>query len=106
MNVVKGLKMYEEIFMESELSKLLEFITQLRASGRNGNLSGRNKIAVDLKPSSVFNEKLNDPNMKISFSGETFMFFNKQLKGNKREVIQLGAPIFQSTKEEETSKSN
>lgn len=43
MNVVKGLKMYEEIFMESELSKLAEFVTQLRAFGRNGKLSGKIK---------------------------------------------------------------
>jgi hypothetical protein len=40
----------------------------------------------------------------ISFSfsnlGETFIFFNKQIKGNKREIIQLGVPLFQPTTEE------
>jgi hypothetical protein len=32
--------------------------------------------------------------------GETFIFFNKQIKGNKREIIQLGVPLFQPTTEE------
>ncbi|CAA7400047.1 unnamed protein product [Spirodela intermedia] len=73
-NVVKGLKLYEDIFTGSELSKLTEFINELRLSGRRGELSGH-----------------------------TFIYFNKQLKGNKREIIQLGAPIFQPTKEDASS---
>jgi hypothetical protein len=32
--------------------------------------------------------------------GETFIFFNKQMKGNKREIIQPGVPLFQPTTEE------
>ncbi|XP_058077855.1 RNA demethylase ALKBH10B-like [Magnolia sinica] len=73
-NVVKSLKMYEDIFTDLELSKLSDFISELRLAGRRGDLSG-----------------------------ETFMFFNKQLKGNKREIIQLGVPIFGPIKEEATS---
>ncbi|XP_043711119.1 RNA demethylase ALKBH10B-like isoform X2 [Telopea speciosissima] len=75
-NVVKGLKMYEDIFTDSELSKLNSFVNQLRLAGRNGELSG-----------------------------ETFILFNKQLKGNKRELIQLGVPIFGQIKDETNSKS-
>ncbi|XP_042518670.1 RNA demethylase ALKBH10B-like [Macadamia integrifolia] len=75
-NVVKGLKLYEDIFTDSELSKLNSFVNQLRLSGRNGDLSG-----------------------------ETFILFNKQLKGNKRELIQLGVPIFGQIKDETYSKS-
>lgn len=26
--------------------------------------------------------------------GETFILYNKQIKGNKRELIQFGVPIF------------
>ncbi|MQL72411.1 hypothetical protein Taro_004751 [Colocasia esculenta] len=70
-NVVKGLKMYEDIFTGSELFRLADFINELRLAGRRGELSGH-----------------------------TFMLFNKQLKGNKREIIQLGVPIFQPTKDD------
>lgn len=36
--------------------------------------------------------------------GETFILFNQQMKGNKREMIQLGVPIFGKIKEEAKSK--
>ncbi|KAE8692097.1 Oxidoreductase [Hibiscus syriacus] len=67
-NVVKGLKLYEEVFTDLELAKLSEFVTELRSAGHKGELSG-----------------------------ETFILFNKQIKGNKRELIQLGVPIFGPT---------
>ncbi|KAJ8748344.1 hypothetical protein K2173_002981 [Erythroxylum novogranatense] len=70
-NVVKGLKLYEDVFTDSELSKLTEFVNELRAAGQNGELSG-----------------------------DTFILFNKQMKGNKRELIQFGVPIFGHIKEE------
>ncbi|XP_003568474.1 uncharacterized protein LOC100841736 isoform X2 [Brachypodium distachyon] len=70
-NVVKGLKIYEDVFTTSEIMKVSDFINEIRQAGRNGELSG-----------------------------ETFIFFNKQMKGNKREIIQLGVPLFQHTTEE------
>ncbi|KAH0462230.1 hypothetical protein IEQ34_009805 [Dendrobium chrysotoxum] len=73
-NVVKGLKLYEDMFTNFELHKLTEYINELRLAGRRGELSG-----------------------------ETFIFFNKQMKGNKREIIQLGVPLFQPTNEETAS---
>ncbi|KAG1327844.1 RNA demethylase ALKBH10B [Cocos nucifera] len=73
-NVVKGLKLYEDIFTDSELPRLAEFINELRLAGRRGELSG-----------------------------ETFIFFNKQMKGNKREILQLGVPLFQPTNEAASS---
>ena len=36
-------------------------------------------------------------------TGDTFILFNKQMKGNKRELIQFGVPIFGHIKEEATS---
>ena len=39
-NVVKGLKLYEEVFTDSELSKLIDFVNEYRAAGQNGELSG------------------------------------------------------------------
>ncbi|XP_019164488.1 PREDICTED: uncharacterized protein LOC109160655 isoform X2 [Ipomoea nil] len=64
-NVVRGLKLYEDMFSSTEVSELNEFVNELRVAGQNGELSG-----------------------------ETFVLYNQQLKGNKREMIQLGAPIF------------
>ncbi|KAM7256508.1 hypothetical protein ACFE04_012249 [Oxalis oulophora] len=64
-NVVKGLKLYEDIFSDLELSKLTDFATEMRVAGQNGDLSGK-----------------------------TFILFNKQIKRNKREYIQLGVPIY------------
>ncbi|XP_039035773.1 RNA demethylase ALKBH10B-like [Hibiscus syriacus] len=72
-NVVKGLKLYEDVFTDSELAKLSDFMTELRSAGQNGELSG-----------------------------ETFILFNKQIKGNKRELIQFGVPIFGHVKDELT----
>ncbi|XWS31622.1 hypothetical protein CRYUN_Cryun23aG0092200 [Craigia yunnanensis] len=73
-NVVKGLKLYEDVFTDSELAKLSDFVSELRSAGQKGELSG-----------------------------ETFILFNKQIKGKKRELIQLGVPIFGHIREEPTS---
>ncbi|PIM98267.1 hypothetical protein CDL12_29254 [Handroanthus impetiginosus] len=78
-NVVRGLKLYEDIFTDVELSKLNDFVNDLRMAGRNGELSG-----------------------------ETFILYNQQMKGNKRELIQLGVPIFGQIKDatDKSEKSN
>ncbi|KAL6968378.1 hypothetical protein U1Q18_034178 [Sarracenia purpurea var. burkii] len=39
-NVVRGLKLYEDIFTDSELSKLKHFANELRVAGQNGELPG------------------------------------------------------------------
>ncbi|GFY98770.1 oxidoreductase, 2OG-Fe(II) oxygenase family protein [Actinidia rufa] len=39
-NVVRGLKLYEDVFSDFELSKLNDFVNELRVAGRNGELSG------------------------------------------------------------------
>lgn len=38
---MKGLKLYDEIFTDSELSKLTDFANELRTAGLNGELSGK-----------------------------------------------------------------
>lgn len=63
---MKGLKLYENVFTGTQLSKLLASVNGLREAGRNQELSG-----------------------------ETFVLFNKNsTTGTKRELIQLGIPIF------------
>ncbi|KAJ9547658.1 hypothetical protein OSB04_020201 [Centaurea solstitialis] len=75
-NVVRGLKLYEEILNDTELSKLYSYVNELRVAGQNGELSG-----------------------------ETFIKYNQQSKAIKRELIQFGAPIFGQIKDETASKS-
>ncbi|OIT37753.1 PREDICTED: uncharacterized protein LOC109240329 [Nicotiana attenuata] len=76
-NVVRGLKLFEDIFTPNELSKLDDLVNELRVAGQNGELSG-----------------------------ETFILYNQQVKGSKRELIQLGAPIFGHVKEDTTYQKN
>jgi len=40
-NVVKGLKLYEDIFTDSELCKLTDFVNEIHVAGQNGELSGK-----------------------------------------------------------------
>ncbi|KAG6431892.1 hypothetical protein SASPL_103463 [Salvia splendens] len=68
-NVVRGLKLYDNIFTNTELSKLNDFVNELRVAGQNGELSG----------------------------------LLEQTKGNKRELIQLGVPIFGHVTEDDTN---
>ncbi|CAN0890179.1 RNA demethylase ALKBH10B [Linum grandiflorum] len=75
-NVVKGLKLFEQVFTDSELSKLTHFVDELRLAGQKGELSG-----------------------------DTFILFNKQMKGNKRELIQFGVPIFEHIKEDASNQT-
>ncbi|KAK9750242.1 hypothetical protein RND81_02G181800 [Saponaria officinalis] len=67
MNVVKGLKMFDNVFTVAELCKLRTFVDELRVAG------------------------------------ETYILFNKQVKTNKREQIQLGVPLFGHVKDEATN---
>ncbi|KAF5782610.1 putative alpha-ketoglutarate-dependent dioxygenase AlkB-like superfamily [Helianthus annuus] len=73
-NVVRGLKLYEDILNATELSKLTDYVTELRIAGQNGELSG-----------------------------ETFIMYNQQSKAIKRELIQFGAPIFGQIKDDQAS---
>lgn len=37
---MKGLKLYEDVFTDSELSMLTDYVNELRLAGQNGELSG------------------------------------------------------------------
>lgn len=38
---MKGLKLYEDIFTDSELCKLTDFVNDIHAAGQKGELSGK-----------------------------------------------------------------
>lgn len=43
-NVVKGLKLYEDVFSESEICKLTDFVKEIHAAAQNGELSGKSPL--------------------------------------------------------------
>ncbi|KAK8486186.1 hypothetical protein V6N13_026109 [Hibiscus sabdariffa] len=73
-NVVDGLKLYEELFDEKDISNLVSLVNDLRAAGRRGQ-----------------------------FQGQTYVASKKPMKGHGREMIQLGLPIADAPLDDETA---
>ncbi|XP_039054766.1 RNA demethylase ALKBH10B-like [Hibiscus syriacus] len=73
-NVVDGLKLYEELFDEKDVSNLVSLVNDLRATGKRGELQ--------------------DP---------TYVVSKKPIKGHGREMIQLGLPIANAPLDDETA---
>ncbi|KAL7260184.1 hypothetical protein ACSBR1_005950 [Camellia fascicularis] len=71
-NVVDGMKLYEELLDLSEVSKLVSLVNDLRAAGKRGQ-----------------------------FQGQTFVVSKRPMKGHGREMIQLGLPIADAPPEDE-----
>lgn len=149
-NVVRGLKLYEDIFTGFELSKLNDFVNELRLAGRDRELSGGSRDIhdafvvklvfscaarsyelsfvegiIDIHCATASQQKFSASNIccyvrapapKFSgckrfriiyfllISGDTYILYNQQVKGNKRELIQFGVPIFGQIKEDATDK--
>ncbi|CAL1392529.1 unnamed protein product [Linum trigynum] len=74
-NVVDGLKMYEQLLDDSEIPKLVSLVNDLKAAGRAGK-----------------------------FQGQTYVASRRPMRGHGREMIQLGLPIADGPAEEETPK--
>ncbi|KAL5553327.1 hypothetical protein UlMin_040728 [Ulmus minor] len=73
-NVVEGLKLYEEFSVDTELSKLVSLVNDLRAAGKRGQ-----------------------------YQGQTYIVSKRPMKGRGREIIQLGLPIADAPVEDEIS---
>ncbi|XAR63712.1 hypothetical protein NMG60_11023748 [Bertholletia excelsa] len=73
-NVVDGMKLYEELLDDSEVSKLVSLVNDLRAAGKRGR-----------------------------FQGQTFVVSKRPTKGHGREMIQLGLPIADAPLEDENT---
>lgn len=63
-NVVEGMKLYEDLFDDSGVKKMVSLVNDLRAAGRRGQ-----------------------------FQGNTFIISKRPMKGHGRETIQFGFPI-------------
>ncbi|KAF5777490.1 putative alpha-ketoglutarate-dependent dioxygenase AlkB-like superfamily [Helianthus annuus] len=63
-NVVDGMKLYDELFDDSGVRKMVSLVNDLRAAGRRGQ-----------------------------FQGNTFTVSKRPMKGHGRELIQFGLPI-------------
>ncbi|KAI5396984.1 RNA demethylase ALKBH10B isoform X1 [Lathyrus oleraceus] len=64
-NVVEGLKLYEDLLDSNEISKLGSLVNDLRVAGRKGQLQG----------------------------SQTYLFSKRPMRGHGRELIQLGVPV-------------
>ncbi|XP_012478917.1 RNA demethylase ALKBH10B isoform X3 [Gossypium raimondii] len=73
-NVVDGLKLYEELLDEKEVLDLVSLVNDLRAAGKRGQ-----------------------------FQGQTYVASKKPMKGHGREMIQLGLPIADAPLDDEIS---
>ncbi|KAK8356183.1 hypothetical protein V6Z11_A05G339900 [Gossypium hirsutum] len=73
-NVVDGLKLYEKLFDEKEVSDLVSLVNDLRAAGKRGH-----------------------------FQVQTYVASKKPMKGHGREMIQLGLPIADAPLDDETA---
>uniref|UniRef100_A0A5B6ZQ57 Hydroxyproline-rich glycoprotein family protein n=1 Tax=Davidia involucrata TaxID=16924 RepID=A0A5B6ZQ57_DAVIN len=73
-NMVDGMKLYEELFDVSEVSKLVSLVNDLRAAGKRGQ-----------------------------FQGQTFVVSKRPMKGHGREMIQLGLPIADAPPDDENA---
>lgn len=71
-NVVEGLKLFDELFDSSEITKLISLTIDMRAAGRRGD-----------------------------FTGHTMVLSKRPMKGHGREMIQLGIPISEGPAEDE-----
>ncbi|XP_044493278.1 RNA demethylase ALKBH10B-like [Mangifera indica] len=73
-NVVDGLKLYEELCANSEVSKLVSMVNDLRAAGKRGQIQG-----------------------------QAYVVSKRPMKGHGREMIQLGIPIADAPPEDENA---
>ncbi|KAL5763016.1 hypothetical protein ACOSP7_019280 [Xanthoceras sorbifolium] len=73
-NVVDGLKLYEEQFSKSEVSKLVSLVNDLRAAGKRGQIQG-----------------------------QAYVVSKRPMKGHGREMIQLGVPIVDAPPEDDNA---
>ncbi|WCJ33674.1 oxidoreductase 2OG-Fe(II) oxygenase family protein [Euphorbia peplus] len=71
-NVVDGLKLYENVLDDVEVSKIVSLVNDLRTAGRRGQ-----------------------------FQGHTYVLSKRPMKGHGREMIQLGVPIVDAPLEDE-----
>ncbi|XP_015868027.3 RNA demethylase ALKBH10B isoform X2 [Ziziphus jujuba] len=73
-NTVEGLKLYDELFDDAKVSKLLTLVNDLRAAGKKGQ-----------------------------FQGQSYVVSKRPMKGHGREMIQLGPPIADAPAEDDIS---
>ncbi|KAK4773662.1 hypothetical protein SAY87_028681 [Trapa incisa] len=71
-NVLDGMKLYEDLLDDTEVKRLVSLVTDLRAAGRRQQFQG-NKYSISKRP----------------------------MKGRGREIIQLGVPIVDAPLEDE-----
>ncbi|XP_004513244.1 RNA demethylase ALKBH10B-like [Cicer arietinum] len=72
-NVVDGLKLHEDLFDSTEVSKLVSLVNDMRIAGKKGQFQGNQTYVVSKRP----------------------------MRGHGREMIQLGLPIVDAPQDED-----
>ncbi|KAL6970067.1 hypothetical protein U1Q18_029773 [Sarracenia purpurea var. burkii] len=102
-NVVDGMKLYEDLLDVTEVSKLVSFVNDRRAAGKSGQFQGNlefsgiaemvqdGKLASNGFGSLWLSADLQSGRESKSV-GHTFVFSKRPMKGHGSEMIQLGVP--------------
>ncbi|KAM0961049.1 hypothetical protein ACFX2I_020371 [Malus domestica] len=88
-NVVDGLKLFEGLLGDTEVSKLVSLANDLRVAGKRGQFQG----------------EFNNPLYKklVVDSSQTYVVSKRPMRGHGREMIQLGLPVTDAPSEDEIS---
>ncbi|KAM2781143.1 hypothetical protein COP1_010939 [Malus domestica] len=95
-NVVDGLKLYEGLLGDTEVSKLVSLANDLRVAGKRGQFQGEFNNPLCLEISRRY-EKL------VVDSSQTYVVSKRPMRGHGREMIQLGLPVIDAPSEDEIS---
>ncbi|KAK3040703.1 hypothetical protein RJ639_027993 [Escallonia herrerae] len=96
-NVVDGMKMYEDLLDESEVGALVTLVNDLRSVGRRGQFPGKDIFGR------AYEVQYTDAIIKdhLLLPRQTFVVSKRPMKGHGREMIQLGVPIADGPPEDE-----
>ncbi|XP_024994029.1 uncharacterized protein LOC112527556 [Cynara cardunculus var. scolymus] len=100
-NVVEGMKMYEELFDDSEVGKMVGLVNDLRNAGRQGKFQVLPNLHVLFN--SYFVDSYGGDNTinDTGEAGQAYVVSKRPMKGHGREMIQLGLPIADAPFEDE-----
>ncbi|KAI8538793.1 hypothetical protein RHMOL_Rhmol09G0131400 [Rhododendron molle] len=98
-NVLDGMKRYEELVDVSEVSKLVSLVNDLRAAGKKGQFQGKDDFITmngngNWTWCAAYHEDVKQ---------DKFVVSKRPMKGHGREMIQFGLPIADAPAEDENA---
>ncbi|URE44616.1 Hydroxyproline-rich glycoprotein family protein [Musa troglodytarum] len=99
-NVVEGLKIYEDLLDSSEITRLVSLANEMRAAGHRGELPG--KLTNYLFPYVLKDEIIIFSDIVVH-CGQTLAILKRPMRGHGREMLQFGIPISEGPAEDENT---